>query len=67
MLGVQVVSTRIGKEAVLTWLEGVATASLEDIADGLKAKQQMPALSDILHELQSDFEIATKAGRYFML
>jgi hypothetical protein len=52
---------------VLTWLEGVTTASLEDIAEGLTAKQQMPALSDILQELQSDFEIATKAGRYFML
>ena len=64
---VQVVSTPVSREAVLTWLEGVATASLEDIAESLMAKQQMPALSNILQELQSDFEIATKAGRYFML
>ncbi|KAL0037371.1 hypothetical protein WJX79_004342 [Trebouxia sp. C0005] len=63
----EVVSTPVTREAVLTWLEGVTTASLEDITEGLTAKQQMPALSDILQELQSDFEIATKAGRYFML
>ena len=68
LLDVQVVvNTPISRKAVLTWLEGVATASLDDIADGLKAKDQMPVLSDILHALQSDFEIATKAGRYFML
>ena len=64
---VQVVKTPVSREAVLTWLEGVTTASLEDIAESLMAKQQMPALSNILQELQSDFEIATKAGRYFML
>ncbi|DBA82604.1 hypothetical protein WJX77_003635 [Trebouxia sp. C0004] len=63
----EVVSTPLSREAVLTWLEGVTTASLKDIAEGLTGKQQMPALSDILQELQSDFEIATKAGRYFTL
>ena len=63
----QVLGTPITKEAVLTWLEGVSTASIEDIAEGLQAKQQMPALTDILQELQSNFEIATKAGKYFML
>jgi len=67
LVDLQVVSTPVSREAVLTWLEGVTTASLEDIVEGLMAKQQMPALSDILQELQSDFEIATKAGRYFML
>lgn len=59
--------TPITRDAVLTWLEGVATASIQDIAEGLMAKQQMTALSHILQELQSDFEIATKAGKYFML
>ena len=63
----QVAGTPVSKDAVLTWLEGVSTASLEDIAEGLMAKQQLTALSDILQELQSDFEIATKAGKYFML
>ena len=55
------------KEAVLAWLEGVTTASIEDIAEGLKASKQMASLSGILQELQSDFEIATKAGKYFTL
>lgn len=59
--------TPITRDAVLTWLEGVATASIQDIAEGLMAKQQMTDLSHILQELQSDFEIATKAGKYFML
>ena len=59
----------VSKEAVLTWLEGVTTASLEDIAAALqlKATKQMQSLTDVLQELQNDFEIATKAGRYFTL
>lgn len=57
----------ITKEGVLTWLEGVTTASIQEIAEGLKATGQMSSLADILQELQNDFEIATKAGRYFAL
>ena len=53
--------------AALTWLEGVSSATLQEIADGLKAKQQAKTLSSVLQELQNDFEIATKAGKYFML
>ena len=61
------IGTPITRDAVLTWLEGVSNATLQDIADALKAKQQMPALTTILQELQNDFEIATKAGKYFAL
>lgn len=57
----------ITKETVLTWLEGVTTASVEEIAEGVKATKQMPILVEILQELQNDFEIATKAGKYFAL
>ena len=63
----QVIGTPVTRDAVLTWLEGVSNATLQDIADALKAKQQMPALNSILQELQNDFEIATKAGKYFAL
>lgn len=57
----------ITKEGVLNWLEGVTTASVQEIAEGLKATRQMSSLAEILQELQNDFEIATKAGRYFAL
>lgn len=57
----------VSKESVLTWLEGVTTASAHEIAEGLKATRQMSNLADILQELQNDFEIATKAGKYFAL
>lgn len=57
----------VTKESVLTWLEGVTTASVEDIAEGVKATKQMTSLAEILQELQNDFEIATKAGNYFAL
>ena len=52
---------------MLIWLEGVTTASVEEIAEGVKATKQMPNLVEILQELQNDFEIATKAGKYFAL
>lgn len=58
---------QVTKESVLTWLEGVTTASVEEIAEGVKAAKQMPNLATILQELQNDFEIATKAGKYFAL
>ena len=57
----------VTRDAVLTWLEGVSSATLQEIVDGLKAKQQVKALSGVLQELRNDFEIATKAGRYFTL
>lgn len=57
----------ISKESVLTWLEGVTTASVHEIAEALKATRQMSSLAEILQELQNDFEIATKAGKYFAL
>ena len=64
---VQPSSEPVTKDAVLTWLEGVTTASIEDIANGLNAKMHTQGLQVILQELQGDFEIATKAGKYFTL
>lgn len=63
----QAPSKCITKESVLTWLEGVTTASVAEIAEGLKATKQMPSLAEVLQELQNDFEVATKAGKYFAL
>ena len=63
----QAACTHVTKETVLTWLEGVTTASVEEIAEGVKATKQLPNLAEILQELQNDFEIATKAGKYFAL
>lgn len=63
----QVQCGQIVKENVLTWLEGVTTASMEEIAKGVRATRQMSSLKQILQELQNDFEIATKAGKYFVL
>lgn len=62
----QVPASPVSKDAVLTWLEG-REASMSEISDGLKAKQQQAALSNIMQELQDDFDVATKAGRYFLL
>lgn len=56
----------ISKDAVLTWLQN-GEASLPEISTGLKAKQQQAALSNIMQELQDEFEVAMKAGRYFLL
>lgn len=58
---------QVVKENVLTWLEGVTTASIMEIAEGVKATRQMSSLYQFLQELQNDFEIATKAGKYFVL
>ena len=59
--------TPVSRDAVLTWLEGTSSATLQEIADGVQAKQHVKALSGVLQELQNDFEIATKAGKYFTL
>ena len=67
VLTMQATVEPVTKEAVLGWLEGVTTASMQDIANGLKASAQMHNLSQILQELQNVFEIATKAGKFFTL
>ena len=51
---------------MLTLLQGGA-ATLSDICTQLKAKQQQHAITDIMKELQDDFEVALKAGEYFLL
>lgn len=56
----------VSKDAVLTWLQG-GDFTLSEISDGLKAKQQQSALCIIIQELQDDFEVAMKAGKYFLL
>ena len=63
----QAPSSPVSKDAVLTWLQA-GSATLSEISDGLKAKQQQAALANIMQELQDDFDVAMEhTGKYFLL